>query len=150
MCTITTICIVLIVFLWKILDTEDTGREQFSLSSVILNHNYSFKVCRFKCWNNEWFWNFRDLLISLWSRSSYLMVMNMAILLAFPTCFTVISIFLCLPCCVFHNCIFVIFEFFMSTGYLKLIWWGLHSQLFTLESQKGAHVFSYKLISHVI
>lgn len=58
--TVTSVCILLII-LWKILDSEDMGRGPFSLSTVTLNHNHSFKGCSFMCWRNEWFWNFQRL-----------------------------------------------------------------------------------------
>ena len=59
----------------------------------------------------------RDILVSLWSLSSYLVVVEMVILLAFPTLFFLSSPFFC--ACLLQ-CIFII-EFFLSTGNLKLI-----------------------------
>lgn len=65
----------------------------------------------------------------------------MAILLAFPSHFP-------MPFCIFHDYVFIVFEFFLSAGYLKLSWWGLSLQLFTLVFQERARIFSYKLASH--
>lgn len=134
--TVTSICLLFFI-LSKILDM-DLERGPFSLWLVMLTHNHSFKGCSFKCWSNEWFWNFQRHL-------------DFSLVLVLLSCehghFIGISSFFFFPChlhfsiLTFHNCIVIIFEFFLCTGYLKLIYWGLSSQLFTLEYQGRKSIY---------
>lgn len=114
--TVTSVCLFFFI-LWKILDM-DLGRGPFS-PWLVITHNHSFKGCSFKCWSNEWFWNFQRHL-------------DFSLVLVLLSCgnehghFTGISSFF-FPLSssflyvTFHNCIVIIFEFFLCTGYLKLI-----------------------------